>query len=380
MVSVHTRTASRRSVMKWGAALGAATAIPGIGGLRGFPALAQDDAVWEAAPDKAQAAEQAKEIITYGMPDDWANYGQVFTGFQKSLGVTNGKHTDTDMSSLEEITKFDAEKANPIAMFSDIGMLWGKVASERGVVPPYTPPAAEALPEGYKGADGGWVATFAGVPAFVVNVDALGGADVPMTWDDLLREDLKGKVGSPGDPRTSGTAQTTFLAWTYAAGGDASNLAPGVEYAKKVIQQYNAADASNDLLEKGEIAVWMRYDFNCESAVAELKKKGINVQTVIPGVSIYAPSAIMVNRFNTAKKDAEQLILDYVLGDEAATAFAKFGARPILNVLGKQELSDEAKAGWLPDEDYKDVVVVEDFTGIDANAVATTWDDEVLGG
>ena len=123
-----TRTSSRRSVMKWGAALGAAAALPGVGGFRGYPALAQDDAVWETEPDTALAAEQAQEIVTYGMPDDWANYGEVFKGFQASLGVTNGTHTDTDMSSLEEITKFDAEKANPVAMFADIGMLWGKVA------------------------------------------------------------------------------------------------------------------------------------------------------------------------------------------------------------------------------------------------------------
>ena len=220
MVSFQTRRSTRRHVIQWGAALGAAAAIPGIGGFRGFPALAQDDAVWQTPPDKAAAAEQAQEIITYGMPDDWANYGEVFKGFQKSLGITDGKHTDIDMSSLEEITKFDAEKANPVAMFSDIGLLWGKVAVERGVVPPYLPPAAEALPEGYKGNPGGWVATFAGVPSFVVNLDALGSAEPPKTWEDLLRDDLKGKIGSPGDPRTSGTAQTTFLAWTYAAGGD----------------------------------------------------------------------------------------------------------------------------------------------------------------
>jgi putative spermidine/putrescine transport system substrate-binding protein len=131
--------ASRREVMKWTAALGAAVALPG-GPLRSFAARAQDDAVWETEPDAELAAEQVQEIITYGMPDDWANYGEVFTGFQASLGVTDGKHTDTDMSFLEEITKFDAEKANPIAMFADIGMLWGKVASERGVVPLYLPP------------------------------------------------------------------------------------------------------------------------------------------------------------------------------------------------------------------------------------------------
>src|SRR5215207_4493210 len=309
---------SRRRLLYGTAALLGATALPVS---RPVPALAQDDAAWQTPPDEAAAAEQAQEIVTYGMPDDWANYGEVFKGFQASLGVTNGTHVDTDMSSLEEITKFDAEKANPSAMFADIGLLWGRVAEERGVVPPYLPPVAEDLPEGYKAATGGWVATFAGVPAFVVNVDALGGGEVPQTWADLLREDLKGKVGSPGDPRSSGTAQTTFLAWAYANGGDASNLDPGVEFAKQVINQYNAADASADLLEKGEIALWMRYDFNCQAAVTQLAEKGINAQTIIPGVSIYAPSALMCNRYNTAKKDAIQLFMEYVVSDEAAAAF-----------------------------------------------------------
>ena len=162
-----TRRSSRRNVMKWGAALGAA-ALPGMGGFRGYPALAQDDAVWEAAPDESLATEQAQELVTYGMPDDWANYGEVYKGFQASLGITDGKHTDTDMTSLEEITKFDAEKANPLAMMADIGLLFGKVATDRGVVPSYLPPTAEQLPEGYKGSTGGWVATFAGVPSFVL--------------------------------------------------------------------------------------------------------------------------------------------------------------------------------------------------------------------
>ena len=379
-MNAKTGITSRRTVVKWSAALGAAAVIPGAGGFRALPALAQDDAVWDMPPDESLAAEQAQEIVTYGMPDDWANYGEVFTGFQASLGITDGTHVDTDMSSLEEITKFDAEKANPIAMFADIGMLWGRVATERGVVPPYLPPSAADLPEGYRGETGGWVATFAGVPAFVVNVDALNGTDIPMTWDDLLREDLKGKVGSSGDPRSSGTSQTTFLAWAYAHGGDATNLGPGIEYAKQIIQQYNAAEASIDLLERGEIALWMRYDFNCEAAVAQLAEKGINAQTVIPGVSIYAPSAMMVNRYNTAKKDAGQLFLEYVLSDEAAAAFAKFGARPIRYVLGQQELPQEATANWLLEEAYTDVVVVEDFTAIDANDIATAWEDEVLGG
>jgi putative spermidine/putrescine transport system substrate-binding protein len=369
------RSVSRRQVLGWASVLGAAAAMPGLG--RVAPAAAAEGD-WAAAPDKAKAVEQAKEIITYGIPDDWANYGEVFKQFQASIGVQDGKHTDTDMSSLEEITKFDAEKSNPSGMFADIGLLWGTVAEKRGVVPGYLAPSAEQLPKGYKAEKGGWVATFAGVPALVVNTDAA--PLVPATWDDLLKPELKGKVGGPGDPRTSGTAQTTFLAWAYAHGGDAANLQPGIDFAKKVIQQYNPAESSTDLLAKGEIVLWMRYDFNCAAAVKELKEKNINAKVVIPGVSIYAPSAVMLNGYNTAKMDAMKLFMDYVLGDEAAAAFAKFGARPIRYVLGQQQLPAEAKANWLPESDYAKVKVVEDFTQIDAEKIAATWDDEVLGG
>jgi putative spermidine/putrescine transport system substrate-binding protein len=379
MTDAFASALNRRLPLKYAtAAFGAAAIAPA---LRPFGAAAQDDA-WTAAPDAAKAKEQAQEIITYGIPDDWANYGEVFKAFQTSLAVTGGKHTDTDMSSLEEITKFDAEKSNPVAMLADIDLLWGRVAEKRGVVPDYLPPSAEALPEGYKGVKGGWVATFAGVPGFVVNTDAITAQNLPMpaTWDDLLKPEFKGKVGSPGDPRTSGTAQTTFLAWTYAKGGDSNNLQPGIDYAKQVIGQYSAADASIDLLEKGEIVLWQRYDFNCVAAVNELKAKNINAKVVIPGISIYAPSAVMANKFNTAKAEAIKSFLDYVLSDEAQTIFAKFGARPIRSVLGQLELPTEAKANWLPEADYAQVKVIEDFTNINAESIADTWDEEVLGG
>jgi Bacterial extracellular solute-binding protein len=111
--------------------------------------------------------------------------------------VTGGKHTDSEMSSLEEITKFDAEKNNLAGMLADIGLLWGRVAEKSGVVPEYAPPSAEALPEGYKAEKGGWVATFAGVPAYVINIDAIASQSLPTpaTWDDLLDPKLAGHGG-----------------------------------------------------------------------------------------------------------------------------------------------------------------------------------------
>ena len=132
-------------------------------------------------------------------------------------------------------------------------------------------------------------------------------------------------------------------------------------------------------LEKGEIPVAIKYDFNALAWAAAAKEKGINTTVVIPGVSVYGPSALMINKYNTAKADLAKLLLDFVLTDEAQTAFAEFGARPIRYVLGDLELPDTAKTKWLPDR------TTGRQTGpglgrVDANTIAETWDTEVLGG
>jgi putative spermidine/putrescine transport system substrate-binding protein len=331
--------------------------------------------VWDSPPDLAKAAEQAKDFQTYGMPDDWANYGGVLEAFAEKYEFVLSR-TDTDMTSMEEITKYDAEKANPVAVSSDIGLIYGPIAEEVGVVPPYLPPTAKALPTGLKGTNGGWVATFTGVPAIIVNTDVI--STVPETWDDLLAAEFTGKIGIR-DPRTAGEGAVAFLAWAYANGGDESNLGPGIEFAQKLLPQFAPKEGLPEL-EKGEIPVAIKYDFNALAWAAAAKEKGINTTVVIPGVSVYGPSALMINKYNTAKADLAKLLLDFVLTDEAQTAFAEFGARPIRYVLGDLELPDTAKTKWLPDADYQDVKQVQDWSQVDANVIAETWDTEVLDG
>jgi putative spermidine/putrescine transport system substrate-binding protein len=341
----------------------------------GAPATAAGD--WKASPDTARAKEQAVEIITYGMPDDWANYGESIQAFCQKIGTTC-KHTDTDMSSNEEITRFDAEKNNPTGLFADIGLLYGPVAEKKGVVPPYLPPNAAKLPDGFKAKEGGWVATFVGVPGYIVNTDVI--KDVPKTWDDLLKADYKGKIGI-GDPRKSGTAATSFLAWAFAHGGDENNLQPGIDYAKKLLPNIKGvAEGNDDTLEKGEIPIQIKYDFNLNAKANTMKAKGVNTQVVIPGVSVYAPSGLMLNKFNTARMDVEKMFIDWVLSDDGQTVFAKFGARPVRYVTGDLKLGDDAKTKWLPDDMYRDVKQVKDWSKVDPARIADIWDNEVLAG
>jgi putative spermidine/putrescine transport system substrate-binding protein len=337
--------------------------------------VAAQDEIWNSPPDITKAAEQARDFQTYGMPDDWANYGGVLRAFAEKYGFEL-RRTDTDMTSMEEIAKYDAEKANPVAVSSDIGLIYGPIAEEIGVAPPYLPPSAESIPAGLKATNGGWVATFTGVPAIIVNTDVI--ATVPETWDDLLKEEFTGKIGIR-DPRTAGEGAVAFLAWAYANGGDENDLDPGVEFAQRLLPQFAPKEGLPEL-EKGEIPVAIKYDFNALAWAAAATEKGINTTVVIPGVSVYGPSALMINKYNTAKADLAKLLLDFVLADEAQTAFAEFGARPVRYVLGDLELPDEAKTKWLPDEEYAEVRQVADWSKVDAETLAETWDVDVLGG
>lgn len=336
-------------------------------------AKAQD---WTAPPDIAKAKEQAAQgMITYGLPDDWANYGESLKQFCAHHQFTSCNHTDTDMSSNEEITRYDAEKNAPAAVFSDIGIAFGAVAEAKGVLPSYLPPNAQSLPAGWKAATGGWVATFVGVPSIIVNTDVV--KNVPQSWDDLLKPEYEGLIGV-ADPATSGTGGATFIAWAFAHGGDENNLAPGVEFAKRLLPNLAGPNGNDANLEKGEIPIQVRYDFLGVAAATALKAKGVNVSVIIPSGSIYAPAAMMVNKYNTAQMDLAKLYMDWVLSDQGQTLFAKFGARPARYVLGDLKLDDSAKANWLPDAAYAEVKTVKDWSKVDPAKIADVWKNQVL--
>jgi len=352
------------------------TAATGLWNVR--PGHAADLADWSLPPDLAKAKEEALHYTTYGMPDSWANYGEVLEKLAKHYGFTI-EHNDTDMSSLEEITKFDAEKANPMAISADIGILFGAVADQKGVVPPYMPPNAAKLSAGLKGAKGGWVATFTGVPAFAVNTEIV--KNVPRRWADLVKPEYKGMINVIDASGGGGTDVASFIAWAYAMGGNENDLGPAIDFARKMMGQYASASANTQTLEKGEVPIQIRYDFNCIASANQLKGKGVPVEVVIPGDgSIYAPSALMINKYNVAKMNIAKLMLNFVLSDEGQAAFARFGARPIRWVLGDLDLPADAKSNWLPDEQYKPVQNLADWSKVDLRHIAGVWAEEVSAG
>jgi putative spermidine/putrescine transport system substrate-binding protein len=342
---------------------------------------------WTTPPDCAAAAAEAATFVTLGAPNDWANYGEQFTTFCQTYFGFDCNRTERsqgeDLSSAEEIQQFDAQKNNPQAVLADIGILFANQAEQVGVLPNYLPDNASLLDPTLKGANGGWTATFVGVPGFVVNTDYLAskGVAVPMTWADLIKPEYAGMVGF-GKPGSSGTATEAFVAMNLAAGGTLDDYTKGIEYAKALLPNIAASEGNADSFEKGEVPIQIKYDFNLIALANAENAKGVHAQVVIPSDgSIYAPSAIIANQYDVAHKDFAQMFMNWILSDEGQTIFAKFGARPIRSVTGDNPLvvPDDAKTLWLPDDQYANVTNI-DQSKIDITNIADIWQNQVGAG
>ena len=68
-----------------------------------------------------EGAKKEGQINSYGMSDDWVNLGYMWKTIEERYGVV---HTDTDMTSAEQITRLLAEKDAPVLDVADIGLLF----------------------------------------------------------------------------------------------------------------------------------------------------------------------------------------------------------------------------------------------------------------
>lgn len=336
-------------------------------------------------PDVGAAKEQAQQFRTAGMPDDWINFGEFYQSVCDTYELgCNGfavqavNRTDTDMSSAEEIAAFKNESTNA-PMCSDIGIAFGQVAEEEGVLLQYTPAAAADLPAAFKSADGGWVASAVGVISIMTNTDVI--PNPPRSFADLLKPEYKGRV-SISNPVTSGTGQATVFSTAAALSENKGefDLDAAIDYWAEFFQlgQRNEAEYSAASFERGETPIRIAYDFVNIQGADLVKDKGVGVEIVIPEEGgVWQPSATMCNK-KTEDPDLAKLVLDHTLSEKGQLAFAQVGARPVLYTLGRLDVPAELKANWLPESQYANVVQYPDDSWPHPSVVAERWENDVL--
>jgi len=317
-----------------------------------------------------KAAQAEGTVNSVGMPDDWANWKETWNDLSTKYGL---KHSDTDMSSAQEIAKFLAEKDNASADIGDVGAAFGPVAVQKGVTQPYKPTTWDQVPDWAKDKDGIWALAYTGTIAFIIDKSQV--KDEPHSWADLLNSKYKVTIG---DVSTAAQAANGVLAATYAMGGNEKDLKPGLEYFGKLakagrLSLTNPVIAS---LEKGEVQVGVVWDFNGLSYRDKIDKTRFDV--VIPSDgSITSGYTTIINKF-AKHPNAAKLAREYIFSDAGQINLARGYARPIR--ADHITLPDDVKAKLLPSSEYKNAHPIADPAAWDKSAktLPRLWQENVM--
>lgn len=287
-----------------------------------------------------QAAETA---ICYNCPPEWADWGTQLNAIAKDTGIQVPQDNKNSGQALAQLV---AEKGNPVADVVYYGVSFGIQADSAGVISSYKPAHWDEIPAGMKDPDGKWVALHSGTMGFMVNVDALGGAPVPQSWDDLLKPEYKGMIGYL-DPASAFVGYVAAVAVNQAKGGNMNDFTPGLTWFKKLQanQPIVPKQTAYARLISGEIPILLDYDFNAYRAKY---KDHANVAFVIPKEgTVTVPYVISLVK-NAPHADNGKKVIDYVLSDKGQAIWANAFLRPVRT----SAMSADAKKFFLPDSDY----------------------------
>ena len=292
----------------------------------------------------------AQTAICYNCPTEWADWGTQLKAIQQHTGVTIPADNKNSGQSLAQLV---AEKGNPVADITYMGISFAIQAQEKGVVAPYKPAHWEDIPSDLKDPGGHWFTTHSGTMGFMVNVDALEGKPVPRTWADLLKPEYKGLVAYL-DPSSAFVGYVGAVAANQAMGGTLDDFTPGIEYFKKL--QANSPivpkQTSYARLLSGEIGILLDYDFNAYRA--KYKDKA-NVEFVIPGEGTVAVPYVMSLVANAPHADNGRKALDFVMSDAGQAIWARAFLRPVRS----EAMPKDVEALFLPASDYERVKAVD---------------------
>ena len=319
-----------------------------------------------------EGAKAEGQVISYGMSDDWVNLGNIWKTIEENYSVV---HTDTDMTSAEQITRLLAEKDAPVMDVADIGFDFLGTLVENDLAMEYRNSHWDNIPTERKDPNGKWAVAYWGAIAFLVNKDLV--ANPPLTWDDLLKPEYQDMVCSR-DPRISSYATGAVLAAAYAKGGGEDNVQPGLDFFKELRDSKNWREGvvlNVSSVQKGECPISIVYDFD---GFAKRDATGLNLEVIIPSDGTFGMLFAEYISSQAPHPNAAKLANDFLFSDEGqillATGYAHPGRTDVV-------LPEDVASKLLPESAYPNLHFPsspENFTKA-KDAIVAGW-DLIMGG
>lgn len=268
------------------------------------------------------AAQKEGQLNVIALPETWANYGKIISGFEDKYDITVNS-ASPDASSAEEIQAADNLQGQDTA--PDVFDLGTAVALENvDMFAPYQVETWDDIPAENKEASGLWVNNYSGIMSIGYDSDQVA---EPKAVDDLLGSDYKGSVVLNGDPTQAGAAFAAVGSIAAQNGGGVDDFGPGVDFVADLRKADNllTVDPTPATIASGETPLVFDWSFNNVAAAAD---KPSWKTTVLDGpayVSFYN-EAINKDAPNPA---AARLWQEWIFSDEAQSLYLEANAVPV---------------------------------------------------
>jgi putative spermidine/putrescine transport system substrate-binding protein len=268
------------------------------------------------------AAKKEGELNVIALPPDWANYGAIIKAFSDKYGIKVNS-AQPDAASQDEINAANQQKGKSTA--PDVFDLGQSVAlANKAMFAPYKVVTFDDIPMAFKDPNGTWVNDYGGYMS--IGFDT---SKVPPVADvnDLLKPEYQGKVALNGDPTQAGAAFSGVLMVALSAGGSADDVAPGVEFFRKLKAAGNflPVDPTPATIESGQTPVVIDWNYLNAAETAKLP----TWQIVVPHNAVVAGYYYQAINKDAPHPAAARLWQEFLYSDEGQNLFAAGGVRPV---------------------------------------------------
>ncbi len=289
-----------------------------------------------------EAAQAEGELNVIALPTDWANYGAIIAAFSEKYGIKVNS-SQPNASSQEEIDAANEQMGRTSAPdVFDLGQ--STALTNTSMFAPYKVATFDDIPDAFKDPDGTWVNDYGGYVS--IGFDS---AKVPPVAgvNDLLKPEYQGAVALNGDPTQSGAAFSGVLMVALSQGGSADDIAPGVEFFRKLKESGNflPVDPTPATIESGQTPVVIDWNYTNASETRKLP----TWRVVVPLENAVAGYYYQAINKEAPHPAAARLWQEFLFSDEGQNLFARGGVRPVRtdNMIADGTL-DRAVAATMP--------------------------------
>ncbi len=317
------------------------------------------------------AAKAEGTLNVIALPPDWANYGQIISDFQTKYGIKINS-IQPDGSSSDEI---NAAKNNAgTSAAPDVFDLGINVAlANTDMFAPYKVSNWSDIPDALKDPNGTWFSDYAGYESVGCDTSK---APAPATMADLLTAKYKGLVALNGDPTQAAAGFYGVVMASLANGGTPDNIAPGVDFFKKLNDAGNLlpVDPNPATIKSGQTPCVIDWLYNNRAQTDALKGTmdfQVSIPSDSPPVAAYYIQAINKDAPNPA---AARLWEEYLYSPAGSNGWLKGYAVPAtIAAMEANGTVDSAALAALPKTTQTPVTLTQDQITKDQAYLTANW-------